>query len=612
MAEIYSPDPRFYDDQIDDLNKEIEQFNSASYSSSRRGYVVNGKKYTQAQIDAQVRRLRSSVSKLQADKRKFGPYGPAFGSSAKSNRAGEKFLELYNAAQKIKVKDFDTAVQSFEAWEALNDFVAKNKNIKVAVTRDASIPTDSGYRTRGKIKVVVDPTRDSTFSNVLVRGPQTARQNAVRFSEQGVVETRTTTRGDNPNTATTSTRKVVTNQQELDRRLALLDSLGVTSPSEVDRPAPAPESPVVGRDAGATTPAGGSADAMERAALRQAEQTPTQGPLQGPFIGGAGEAGLQAAAQTLGAGGAGTGAGGTGVGGTGGGGGTGGSRRTGRPRLPKNWEARFREMFPAQSWLLDLDRNKYPDLYKLIQRGVTNRMWETPESQARFAAELQNTDFFVELRNTDKVREIKSLVGDLGFDTVPFNQFLATASNFGWEGDTLRAEVFKEAFRKDDAGNYVNPTAVTRAKSSTPWLRASQIGKQFFTTISDNFLEQRLTGVLTDEDLVRQQRELAKTKYGHLSNLIDQGFTLEELSNSFREQAARVLERDVNDIDMSQADFEAAYNFGEQGQKRMMTAGEWEILLRTDQKYGWDKTENAKQEARQLASSIVQAFGRVI
>jgi len=34
--------------------------------------------------------------------------------------------------------------------------------------------------------------------------------------------------------------------------------------------------------------------------------------------------------------------------------------------------------------------------------------------------------------------------------------------------------------------------------------------------------------------------------------------------------------------------------------------------LRSDKKYGWDKTENAKREARNLASSIAQAFGRVI
>jgi hypothetical protein len=347
-----------------------------------------------------------------------------------------------------------------------------------------------------------------------------------------------------------------------------------------------------------------------QAATQSGGGTRLQGPVQGPFVGGAGEAGMQATA----------------VGAspvspvspvnpasTGGGGGTrGGTDRTRRSKLPKNWEAKFREMFPEQSWLLDLDKTKYPQLNKLIQQGIINRSWETPESEARFNAELQNTDFYRELANTGKSRQIKSLVGDLGFDSVPFNKFLTTAMNFGWEGDALKSEVYKEAFRKDDNGNFANPTAVTRAKASTDYKKAQGFGRAFFSTVSDSTIEQRLTGVITDEDLIRQQRELAKTRYAHLGNLIDQGLTLEDIAGSFQQKAAQVLERDINSIDMGSADFETAFNFGEEGKKRMMSSGEWEIMLRSDKKYGWDKTENAKQEARGLAASIAQAFGKVI
>lgn len=306
-----------------------------------------------------------------------------------------------------------------------------------------------------------------------------------------------------------------------------------------------------------------------------------------------------------------TGPGGGGPGGGGGGAGGGGDTSL-RTRLPKNWEAQFRRMFPEQAWLLDLDRTKYPKLFKLIQRGIADRMYETPEGQQRFAAELKNTDFYIELRDTDKVRQIKGLVGDLGFDTVPFNKFLTMASNMGWEGETLQQEVYKEAFRKDDTGKYVNPTAVTRAKASNNYLAVANIGKAYFSQIADTTIENTLTGVITNEDVQRQQRELAKTKYGHLSNLIDQGLTLQEIASPFQQQAAQILERTPDAINMGEAMFESAYNYGDAGQKRMMTSGEWEIMLRSDQKYGWDKTENAKREARQLATSITQAFGKVI
>jgi hypothetical protein len=275
-------------------------------------------------------------------------------------------------------------------------------------------------------------------------------------------------------------------------------------------------------------------------------------------------------------------------------------------------EATFRKMFPSQAWLLDLDRIKYPKLFQLIQRGVSGRMYETQQGLERFAAELRNTDFYTELATTDKIRQIKAVTGDLGFEGSNFNKFLTTSMNMGWEGDTLKAETYKEVFRRDDAGNYINPVSVTRAKKSNEYLKVANVGKAYFNTISDATVESRLTGVLNDEDIQRQQRELAKTKYGHLANLIDQGFTLADLSSGFKQQAAQLLEKDENAIDMSQADFEAAYNFGEPGQKRMMTNGEWEIALRTNAKFGWDKTNNAKQEARQLAASITQAFGKVI
>lgn len=294
----------------------------------------------------------------------------------------------------------------------------------------------------------------------------------------------------------------------------------------------------------------------------------------------------------------------------------GGGRIGGGPAVPpskvSNWESKFREMFPGSSWMLDIDRTKYPDVFKIFQDAVTNRAWESEAGSMRFKAQLDNSSFMKELKSTNKVAQIKSLVGDLGFDTLPFNSFVTKAMNFGWDDVTLKQEAYKEVFRKDDAGNYANPTSVTRAKASNDYLRIANIGKAYFNNLSDDTIEKALVGGLTTEDVERQQREVAKTKYSHLGNLIDQGVTLKELSSSFQSQAAQLLERDPNSIDMSTADFEQAFNFGEEGKKRMMTSGEWEIKLRSDPRFNWDKTQNAKQEAMSLATTIAQAFGKVI
>ena len=290
----------------------------------------------------------------------------------------------------------------------------------------------------------------------------------------------------------------------------------------------------------------------------------------------------------------------------------GGTTTKNKAKVPVNWEAKFREMFPTKTWMLDLDRSKYADVFKVIQDGVTNEAWLTPAAQQRFLGQLDNTSFIKELASTDMVRKVKAVVGDLGFDSLPFNSFLTKAMNLGWKDDVLKQEAYKEAFRKDDTNKFVNPTALARVKASNEYLSVKKVGTSYFSTIDDSTVEQTLTGGITLEDVERQQRELAKAKYGHLSNLLDQGFSLEKLTSSFKQQAAQLLEKDVNDIDMSQADYEQVINSGEEGKKRMMTTGEWEIKLRSDPRYNWGSTQNAKDEARRLSASIAQAFGKVI
>jgi hypothetical protein len=277
-----------------------------------------------------------------------------------------------------------------------------------------------------------------------------------------------------------------------------------------------------------------------------------------------------------------------------------------------DWEATFRSTFPSKAWLLDQDRSKYPQLFALLQKAHDEKYYESTEGQARFAAELQGVDFYRELASSGKVREIKTIVGDLGFDSTDFSKFVTDSINFGWTGETLKAETYKEVFRKNPDGTYANPTSIKRATAGNDYLGVQLIAKNYFNSAPQSSIESVLTGGITTADFQRQQREIAKQRYGHLADLIDQGVTLEDLAGNYKQTAAKLLEVDPNTIDMSQGDYEVALSFGDEGKKRAMTTGEWEKLLRTDSRYGWEKTENAKTEARSLANNLAQAFGRII
>lgn len=272
------------------------------------------------------------------------------------------------------------------------------------------------------------------------------------------------------------------------------------------------------------------------------------------------------------------------------------------------WETTFRTKFAAQSWLLDLDRTKYPDLFKLLNKAVIEEY--TPEL---FAAQVAATDFYKELSQSKQLKTIQSLVGTLGFEGSDFIKFVSDSINFGYQGDILKQKVYEQVFAKDDAGNYINPTALERTKKSADYISTQNIAKAFFNTNpSESDVENVLTGKILSADYERQQRELAKTRYGHLSNLLDQGMTLESIASAYKTTASRLLELNPNAIDMSTGAFEQAVTFGEEGKKRLMTNSEWEKLLRTDPQYGWEKTNNAKDEARSLSANIAQAFGRIL
>jgi hypothetical protein len=277
------------------------------------------------------------------------------------------------------------------------------------------------------------------------------------------------------------------------------------------------------------------------------------------------------------------------------------------------WETTFRETFPAKAWLLDLDRAKYPQLFQLLNTAISQEWYKSQEGLTRFAASLDATDFYKEISQSKQLKTIQSLVGTLGFEGSDFTKFVSDSINFGYQGDILKQKVYEQVFAKDDAGNYVNPTALERTKKSADYISTQNIAKAFFNTNpAESDIENVLTGKILSADYERQQREFAKTRYGHLSNLLDQGMTLESIASAYKTTASRLLELNPNAIDMSTGAFEQAVTFGEEGKKRLMTNSEWEKLLRTDPQYGWEKTNNAKDEARALSANIAQAFGRIL
>jgi hypothetical protein len=282
-----------------------------------------------------------------------------------------------------------------------------------------------------------------------------------------------------------------------------------------------------------------------------------------------------------------------------------------------SWEPLFKQNYPQYSWMLtDLDRSKYADVFTLFSKAIDPKTGKQVMEDVEFDRRWKGTSFYRELETGKKGRELSTAIGNFTWGSGNLAKFLTKATQFGYEGDNLKQQAYAELFGKVD-GKYVNDLAVNEVRASTPYLALKDIGKQYFFDFADSQVEQVLAGTpnvdgvaVSRDDLIRKARLAAKATYGHLSEQIDAGLTLEDLSASYKEKAAKLLELDPNTINFA-TDFSDALNYRKDGQPRVLSMSEWETELRTNDKYKYSFTKQANQDATSIGLAIARAFGKV-
>jgi hypothetical protein len=160
-----------------------------------------------------------------------------------------------------------------------------------------------------------------------------------------------------------------------------------------------------------------------------------------------------------------------------------------------------------------------------------------------------------------------------------------------------------------------NVGAVDQLRSGSVGQTLRKINSDYGYEASTDFLNKSIANVVTGQMTTASYRDQVlkqvKSLYGaDVGELLDQGYSVADIAQPYNQVAARTLEVDM--VDMADPKFRAALDFtDDKGNRRRMTLGEWERKLRTDTQYGWSKTEQAKDLARNAASTILRAFGKV-
>ena len=321
--------------------------------------------------------------------------------------------------------------------------------------------------------------------------------------------------------------------------------------------------------------------------------------------------------------------------GTGGGGrargGAGGKVTTptvGTPAKPPKITAA--EAFPEFAYMLD-PNGGYEGVAEVFAMALDpkNKWYESEVGMQKFRAALQRTGYWqntaASARNFDaaadgdkqnfintKIEEIKFNYGDLGLTESELSTLARDAARMGMTGPVLKGRVYSEVFKKTSTGQQQYGTAAVRATQGFEADNLRAEAKKYFATVTDADIEALLTGQKKITDFQRTYQELAKGRYSHLATQIDSGVTLEDIAAPYRDYASKVLEKDINSIDMSSADyFEAISTIGPDGKPRQLNVSEWVNKLRTEPKYKWGETEDAKSRARTLVETLGKAFGKI-
>lgn len=138
------------------------------------------------------------------------------------------------------------------------------------------------------------------------------------------------------------------------------------------------------------------------------------------------------------------------------------------------------------------------------------------------------------------------------------------------------------------------------------------MARQYGLPVTDDFLQTKIREGLQQGGAWREWAEgqrgifrtQAKTLYPKSSNLLDE-YTLDEVMTPYLNAATNLLGIPRSQMRLDDPMWNAALN----GESGPMSLDQWMVKLRTDPKYGWDKTTAARQQYAQLGDELLSAFG---
>lgn len=297
-----------------------------------------------------------------------------------------------------------------------------------------------------------------------------------------------------------------------------------------------------------------------------------------------------------------------------------------------DWESQVATEAGEYQYLLD---PKYEGVPELLRRAVEQDWFDSEEGKKTFLRELANTAYG---RNTSKkqqafdtsspgeqrrqieakIRDIQTEYGEVQFDQAMLEEVATTAARNQSDTIELGRLVYRAAFKRGAAqpafGTSVAAKTALRGEDAD---RIRGIYRAYGQKADDQTIARILageadpaSGIVMTEDMLRNNlRDIAKVSYKPFADLLDRGISVETIFQPYQAIASRVLEKSPDQVSLLDENGVPTQFASALMSKEPMSLTDWMTTLKSDERYGWQFTSEAKQKATSLVMDLEKAFG---
>lgn len=281
--------------------------------------------------------------------------------------------------------------------------------------------------------------------------------------------------------------------------------------------------------------------------------------------------------------------------------------------------------------------DKYPELnqlmlsaieaYKADGKGWTDQRFMDEYDRTQFASERQKAeeefDLAIEGPNADTyLKKVDDQAAALRQSAARLGVPLTEDQIAAQARQIVRSNLSQSEVDAFFSGEYMRLTTDTQAAeiAGKPLTGTASIIQDQLATAAYNYgltLDNKILQQKTGEALGQGERwqewlqgqeeffrEQAKLMYPGASSLLDR-YSLRQVAEPYLNEAANLLGVSVESMDLADTKWTGFLS----GPNGIMSKDEWLRVVKTDPKYGWDKSTKARQEYTEIGDELLSAFG---